>query len=122
MVDGGGSIPSLWSWHPITRQLVGYSPFEGGEVSMSISEVPVLGVIADEYAFALESMLLRKAAIAWLALMSIILMCDCLNCRLFGMIEKCMHSSVALGGNGKLVVLRINVRISSGVVFIGTVK
>jgi|GWRWMinimDraft_9_1066018.scaffolds.fasta_scaffold17962_1 hypothetical protein len=91
-------------------------------MSMSVSDVPVFGVIADECALALESMLLRKAAIAWLALVSIILMCDCLNCRLFGMMEKCMRPSVALGGNGKLVVFRINARISSGVVFIGTVK
>ena len=89
---------------------------------MSVFEVPVFGVIANEYAFALASMLLRKVAIAWLALVSVIRMCDCLNCRLLGMMEKCMRPSVALGGNGKVVVFWIKARISSGVVFIGTVK
>ena len=47
---------------------------------------------------------------------------DCLNWRLFGMMEKCMRPSVELGGNGKVVVFWIKVRISSGVVLIGTVK
>ena len=41
-------------------------------MSMSVSDVPVFGVIADECALALESMFVRKEAIAWLGLVSII--------------------------------------------------
>lgn len=38
------------------------------------------------------------------------------------MMEKCIRPSVEFAGNGKVVEFWINVRISSVVVFIGTVK
>ena len=69
---------------------------------MSVSEVPVFGVMVVEYAFALASMLLRKSAMAWHASVLTIQMCACLNWMLFGMIEKCMLPSVEFGGNGKV--------------------
>ena len=46
---------------------------------MSASVVPVFGGTVVEYALALESMLLRKATIAWLVLVLMIRMCACLN-------------------------------------------
>ena len=48
-------------------------------MSISCSDVPVFGAIADEYALALESILLRKVTIAWLVYVLSIRMCDCLN-------------------------------------------
>jgi hypothetical protein len=38
------------------------------------------------------------------------------------MMEKCIRPSVEFAGNGKVVEFWISVRISSGVVLIGTVK
>lgn len=91
-------------------------------MSISPAEVPVAGVIVDAYELALVSILFRTLTMFWLLLRSSTRMCACLNCRLFGMMEKWMCSSVAFAGNGKVVVFLISARMSSGLVLIGTVK
>ena len=73
------SVPKLWSMQPMARQLVGKLRLSGGEVSMSVGQVPVGGCAVDGCGYDLLSRLLKKLQMVFVALLSSILMWACLN-------------------------------------------
>ena len=73
------SVPKLWSMQPMTRQLVGKLRGSGGEVSMSVGQVPVGGWEVDGCGYELLSRTVKKLQMVFVALPSSTLMWACLK-------------------------------------------